>query len=68
MSIKKITSDQIAEFWDNHPCGSDFVQASEWKDFFIKYDQFKYTYEPHILEELSKIDFKGKRVLEIGLG
>lgn len=68
MDTKEFTPEQIAEFWEKHPCGSDFIHASEWKEFFLSYDQFKYTHEPHILEEIRKIDFKGKRVLEIGLG
>lgn len=68
MPIRDFTSDRIAEFWQKHPCGSDFVNASEWKDFFINYDRFKYNSEPHILDEIKKIDFRGKRVLEIGMG
>jgi ubiquinone/menaquinone biosynthesis C-methylase UbiE len=68
MTGKEFTSEQIAEFWEKHPVGSNFVSASDWKDFFIRYDRFKYTHEPHILEEIGKIDFKGKRVLEIGMG
>jgi ubiquinone/menaquinone biosynthesis C-methylase UbiE len=68
MNTKDFTPVQIAKFWQKHPCGSDFVHASEGKDFFINYDRFKYTHEPHILDELKKVNFKGKRVLEIGLG
>lgn len=66
--MKQFTSENIASFWQKNPCGADFVPQSEWKDFFIKYDKYKYSIEPHILAELSKIDFKGQRVLEIGLG
>jgi len=68
MNSNDITSNQIAEFWGRHPPGSDFVQTSEWKDFFINYDCFKYNSESHILNEMKKINFRGKRVLEIGLG
>jgi len=68
MNSDYITSDQIAEFWEKHPCGNDFVHNSEWTDYFINYDRFKYSYEPHILDEIKKIDFRGKRVLEIGVG
>lgn len=68
MANKEYSPEQIAEFWEKHPVGSDFVSASDWKEFFINYDRFKYTLEPHILEEIGKIDFKGKRVLEIGMG
>jgi ubiquinone/menaquinone biosynthesis C-methylase UbiE len=58
----------IAEFWEKHPCGEDYVGGSEWKEFFQRYDDYKYRTEPHILEELKRIDFRGKRVLEVGLG
>jgi len=68
MDLKDFTSNQIAAFWSKYPCGSNFVHASEGRDFFINYDRFKYYHEPHILDELRQIDFKEKRVLEIGLG
>ncbi|HWP47289.1 MAG TPA: class I SAM-dependent methyltransferase [Candidatus Limnocylindrales bacterium] len=68
MNTGKFTSEQIAQFWEKHPVGSNFVPVSEWKDFFIRYDRFRYNHEPHILEEIEKINFKGKRVLEIGMG
>lgn len=66
--MEKFTSENISSFWQKNPCGADFVPKSEWKDFFIKYDKYKYSIEPHILTELSKINFNNKRVLEIGLG
>jgi ubiquinone/menaquinone biosynthesis C-methylase UbiE len=60
--------EDIAAFWESHPCGSDFVEFTEWKSFFLEFDKFKYSIEPHILEEVANIDFNNKRVLEIGLG
>jgi ubiquinone/menaquinone biosynthesis C-methylase UbiE len=65
---KYFTADQIADFWEKHPCGTDFIFASDWEDFFLKYDLFKYQNEPHILDEIKKISFRRKKVLEIGLG
>ena len=64
---------EIQDFWQNHPCGEDFVGGAEkfkadYEKFFENYDKFRYTKEPHILECLKNIDFKGKRTLEIGLG
>jgi ubiquinone/menaquinone biosynthesis C-methylase UbiE len=65
----KFLPEQIAEFWESDPCGSSFIKSkSTWRDFFIEYDNFKYSVEPHIPHELSKIDFNNKKVLEIGLG
>ena len=65
----KFLPEQIAEFWEINPCGSSFMKSkSTLRDFFVEYDNFKYSVEPHIPHELSKIDFNNKKVLEIGLG
>ncbi len=63
----------IRTFWNSHPCGQDFVGGAEqyrqdYEAFFAAYDRFRYTKESHILDCLDQIDFRGKRVLEIGLG
>jgi SAM-dependent methyltransferase len=42
--------------------------SSDYEDFFRRYDAFRYQREAHILRRLDAIDFKGKQVLEIGLG
>jgi ubiquinone/menaquinone biosynthesis C-methylase UbiE len=63
-----IENDAIAYFWETHPCGSEFVHSDEARAFFINYDKYKYSIEPHILDELAAIDFRNKKVLEIGLG
>lgn len=65
---QSITPEHIASFWERHPCGTDFIEASEWREFFERYDRYKYSVEPHILDELASVDFDGKRVLEIGIG
>jgi SAM-dependent methyltransferase len=64
----------IKDFWQGHPCGAELVgdlsaeTREEYGQFFTRYDQYRYTKEPHILTNLDRIDFDGKRVLEIGLG
>lgn len=67
MSVK-FSSEEIKHFWNEHPVGADFVQAVDMRSFFLQYDAFRYTTEPHILGELARVDFRGKDVLEIGLG
>ncbi len=51
---------------------AEIIRSEELRDdyeaFFNRYDAFRYEHEPHILRCLDEIDFKGKRVLEIGLG
>lgn len=66
--------EEIQDFWQQHPCGAELVgdlskQSKEaYEDFFNRYDDYRYGKEPHILGNLGEIDFKNKKVLEIGLG
>lgn len=61
---------EIRKFWDSHPCGDHQVESlkADYEAFFDRYDRFRYTQEAHILRRLDAIDFRGKKVLEIGLG
>jgi len=66
-----MVEEQIAKFWESHPCGENVLGSKfkgDYEAFFKNYDTFRYTKEAHILECLDEIDFRGKRVLEIGLG
>lgn len=61
----------IAAFWQEHPCGDQQVSDTYSDDharFFARYDSFRYSNEPHILHALRRFDWRGRRVLEIGLG
>jgi len=63
----------IKDFWEHNPCGQSLILGEEkhvndFKNFFLHYDKYRYTNEPHILLNLDKIDFKNKKVLEIGIG
>ncbi len=68
--MNEMSEKAIREFWDAHPCGESQVEglSSDYEDFFRRYDAFRYHREAHILRRLDAIDFKGKQVLEIGLG
>jgi SAM-dependent methyltransferase len=65
---------EIKDFWNAHPCGAELVgdlteeTRADYEDFFERYDQYRYQKEPHILTNLDRIDFRNRRVLEIGLG
>jgi len=61
-------NEAIARFWDEHPLAADFLPPLSGAEFFKAYDNYKFKQEPHILEELRQINFKGKKVLEIGVG
>jgi ubiquinone/menaquinone biosynthesis C-methylase UbiE len=64
----------IRGFWQTHPCGDSLIGglkdkfSSDYASFFDAYDTYRYTKEAHILTALDRFDFKGKKVLEIGLG
>lgn len=66
--------DVIKDFWQSHPCGAELVgdlsdeTRAEYHDFLERYDEYRNSKEPHILKNLDRIDWKNKRVLEIGLG
>lgn len=70
--VEKITStfsaEEIAGFWENNPCGSDFVEFKEFERFFLDYDAFRYMQLPYLLQLLDRLDLRGKKVLEIGPG
>jgi|ERR1700722_5284897 len=68
--MNEMSEKAIREFWDAHPCGESQMEglSSDYEDFFRRYDAFRYQREAHILRRLDAIDFKGKQVLEIGLG
>eukprot|EP00456_Euglypha_rotunda_P038462 TRINITY_DN2956_c0_g1_i8.p1 TRINITY_DN2956_c0_g1~~TRINITY_DN2956_c0_g1_i8.p1 ORF type:complete len:290 (-),score=40.90 TRINITY_DN2956_c0_g1_i8:409-1278(-) len=64
---------EIQNFWNQNPCGDMQVggleqRRGDYEAFFSDYDRFRYRKEAHIIRCLDGIDFKGKRVLEIGLG
>jgi SAM-dependent methyltransferase len=68
-----MTELEIQGFWNRYPCGDLQVGGLErhrgdYESFFSEYDSFRYRREGHILRCLDRIDFKGKQVLEIGLG
>ena len=64
----------VSTFWNAHPCGDHIVGglhgdfADDYAQFFTAYDAWRYDQEHHILGCLDQIDWRGKRVLEIGLG
>jgi ubiquinone/menaquinone biosynthesis C-methylase UbiE len=68
--MTEITEQEIRNFWNTHPCGELQVGGlkGDYEAFFSRYDQSRYRREGHILQELDKIEWRGRRVLEIGLG
>jgi SAM-dependent methyltransferase len=65
-----MNEETIRAFWNAHPCGERHVRGldGDYERFFCRFDAFRYRKAPHILRQLDQIDFRNKRVLEIGLG
>ncbi|MDD5542178.1 MAG: class I SAM-dependent methyltransferase [Acidobacteriia bacterium] len=64
---------EIQKFWNEHPCGDVHMGGiqpylGDYEKFFSDYDRYRYRKEGHILRCLDQIDFRGKHILEIGLG
>jgi SAM-dependent methyltransferase len=65
---------EVREFWNTHPCGDHIVGglrdrfAEDYQRFFTAYDTWRYRQEAHIPACLDRIEWRGRTVLEIGLG
>ncbi|MGH3822805.1 MAG: class I SAM-dependent methyltransferase [Pseudonocardiaceae bacterium] len=65
---------EVREFWNAHPCGDHIVGGlhgrfvDDYQRFFTAYDAWRYLQEPHIPACLDRIEWRGRTVLEIGLG
>lgn len=64
-------SSKNSEFW-NEPCGA-YVGKSlgitdSSKESFKKFDDWYFTYYPYLFDHIPFLNFKGKDILEVGLG
>jgi SAM-dependent methyltransferase len=70
----RMNESEVEFFWNSHPCGDHIVGglhgafADDYEKFFTAYDTWRYRQESHIPACLDRIDWQGKKVLEIGLG
>jgi SAM-dependent methyltransferase len=60
---------QVREYWNAHPCGTQFTHL-EWgsKQFFDEVERFRYATQPFMRTMMEFDNFRGKRILEIGCG
>src|SRR5512134_294978 len=69
MNDTTLAQERVREYWDGSPCDSDQSDRTRLsREYFLDIERQRYALQPHILEVLSKIDWRGKRVLEIGSG
>ncbi len=65
---------EIKLHWQDNPVGENVFGrlyedfSEDYEAFFDAYDKWRYKKEGHVLRALDKFDWRGKRVLEIGLG
>jgi SAM-dependent methyltransferase len=63
------TQQAVEQFWNAQPCGSEeSALPAGGRRYFLEIEAHRYRHEPHILQLLDAIDWRGKRVLEIGAG
>jgi SAM-dependent methyltransferase len=64
-----LAQERVRAYWNDRPCDSELSdQDRQSKAYFLDIERQRYELQPHILEILSKIDWRGKQVLEIGTG
>ncbi len=65
----ELAQEQVREFWNNQPCDSELSDRDrQSREYFLEIERSRYALQPHIPDILARIDWRGKRVLEIGTG
>jgi SAM-dependent methyltransferase len=64
-----LVQERVRAYWNDNPCDSE-LSDREWlsREYFLDVERQRYELQPHILEVISRIDWRGKRVLEVGAG
>lgn len=61
--------EQVRDYWNSGPCDSELSDRDRHTpEYFLDIERARYELQPHIPDILSKIDWRGKRILEIGTG
>lgn len=64
-----LTQERVSAYWNGRPCDSDLSDRDRLsRDYFLEIERERYALQPHILDLIASIDWRGKRVLEIGSG
>ena len=65
----ELAQERVRAYWDRDPCDSGLSSRERSsREFFLDVERERYALQPHILETLARIDWRGKRVLEVGAG
>ena len=64
-----LAQERVRAYWNRKPCDSETSAEEPWsREYFEDIERKRYELQPHIPEILSRIDWRGKRVLEVGAG
>jgi len=64
-----LAQERVRAYWNSKPCDSELSDRDRLsREYFLDIERQRYELQPHILEIISKIDWRGKRVLEVGAG
>jgi len=64
-----LAQEQVRAFWNGQPCDSDLSDREPMsREYFLDIERHRYHLQPHILDLMDRIDFRDKRVLEVGAG
>jgi SAM-dependent methyltransferase len=69
LADRSLAQERVRTYWNNHPCDSELSGRDRLsREYFLDIERQRYALQPHILDIMSNIDWRGKRVLEIGTG
>jgi SAM-dependent methyltransferase len=64
-----LTQERVRAYWNTKPCDSELSDQDRFsREYFLDIERQRYELQPHIPEILEKIDWRGRRVLEVGAG
>lgn len=60
---------QVHDYWNVASCGTEFIKKEKFtRDYFDTIEEFRYTIEPEIFSFAQFSRYRGKKVLEVGVG
>jgi SAM-dependent methyltransferase len=64
-----LAQERVRAYWNEKPCDSETSSEEPWsREYFLDIERKRYGLQSHIPEILARIDWSGKRVLEVGSG
>lgn len=58
----------VHDFWENASCGERLYLKGWSKNDYLEHSRIRYELEPYIIDFIAFDQYKGKKVLEIGVG